>query len=89
MQLLLPLIAVSLHSHIKRKETDLLCAVGFVILFILHNEIEFYFHILGTWCSYSNIYLLSVFLHSLKLLGMFRYLYENENNSPYFSGYHS
>lgn len=56
MQLLLPLIAVSLHRHIKRKDTDLLCAVGFVILFILYNEIQFYFHSLGTGRSYFNIY---------------------------------
>lgn len=68
MQLLLPLIAVSLHRHIKKKETDLLCAVGFVILFILYNEIPFFLHILGIGCSYSNIYLFPVFLYSLKLL---------------------
>lgn len=73
MQLLLPLIAVSLHRHIKGRDTDLLCAVSFLILFILYNEIQFYFHILGTGCSYSYIHPFPVFLlHSLKFLGMFR-----------------
>lgn len=61
MQLLLPLTAVSLHRNIRREDTDLLCAVGFVILLILYNEILFYFHSSGAGCSYSNIYPFPVF----------------------------